>query len=166
MTTYSEERKTAVLQKLLPPLSVPVATLARQEGIARATLYAWRQQALDATSKVQALPAQGTDWSAQARLAVVIETATLSAIEIAAYCREKGLYSEQITAWRQACLASQTSEGNPHSAHLAERRADKKRIHALERELLRKDKALAETAALLVLRKKAQALWDQEAEVK
>ncbi len=60
MKTYSVERKSAVLQKLLPPLSVPVAALARQEGIARATLYAWRKQLLGASPGLQALPAQGS----------------------------------------------------------------------------------------------------------
>ena len=37
-----------------------------------------------------------------------------------------------------------------------------KRIRELERELYRKEKALAETAALLVLKKKAQAIWGDE----
>lgn len=166
MKTYSEERKSAVVQKLLPPLCVPIAQLARQEGIARATLYAWRKQASEESPVLLGLPHQGAAWSAQARLAAVIETATLSAIEVAAYCREKGLYSEQIKAWRLAFLASPTREGNSHSGHAAQHRADKKRIGELERELRRKDKALAETAALLVLRKKYQTLWDQDAEVK
>lgn len=99
------------------------------------------------------------DWPAEARLAVVVETATLSAVELATYCREKGLYVEQVAAWRQACLDGQQVANQRRAGEREQTRADKKRIKELERELLRKDKALAETAALLVLRKKMNALW-------
>ena len=101
-------------------------------------------------------------WPAETKLAVVIETATLSEVELSHYCREKGLYPEQVKAWRQACLDGQTTATQLKHAERTQNRADKQRIRELERELNRKDKALAETAALLVLRKKLNALWGND----
>lgn len=159
MTRYSEERKSAVLKKLLPPLNRSVADVAREEGITDVTLYHWRKQARNRGEVVPGNKSVPDDWPAEARLAVVVETATLSVIELAAYCREKGLYVEQVTAWRQACLDGQQVATQRRAGEREQTRADKKRIKELERELLRKDRALAETAALLVLRKKLNALW-------
>ena len=105
------------------------------------------------------------DWPAEARLAVVIATSTLSEVETATYCREKGLYVEQVATWRQACLDGQALSVQQQAVVREQARSDKKRIRELERELLRKDKALAETAALLVLRKKLNALWENDDEV-
>lgn len=164
MIRYSEERKSAVLKKLLPPLNRSVAEVAREEGITDVTLYHWRKQARNRGEVVPGNKSLPDDWPAEARLAVVIETATLSAVEVAAYCREKGLYVEQVAAWRQACLDGQQRDNQRRAGEREQTRADKKRIKELERELLRKDRALAETAALLVLRKKLNALWGSDDE--
>jgi transposase-like protein len=94
----------------------------------------------------------------------VIGTAPLSEIELSEYCRRKGLYPQQVKAWRAACLAGQQSAQVQRQADREQARADKKRIRQLERELQRKDKALAETAALLVLRKKLNAYWGDDSE--
>ena len=98
-------------------------------------------------------------WSSEDKFAVVLETAPLSAVELAEYGRRKGLYVEQIAAWREVCR-----EANAHSAERSrdqreQSRNDRKRIKQLEKELHRKERALAEAAALLILRKKAQAIW-------
>ena len=98
-------------------------------------------------------------WSAEARFAVVLEAAGLSELELGEYCRRKGLYPEHVNAWRQACIAGQRSVQSQQKVDREQSRKDKKRIQQLESELLRKDKALAETAALLVLRKKLNDYW-------
>ena len=141
-----------------------MAAVAREEGITEITLYHWRKQARNRGEVVPGHKSLPDDWPAEARLAVVVETATLSAVELATYCREKGLYVEQVAAWRQACLDGQLVAGQRRADEREQTRADKKRIKELERELLRKDKALAETAALLVLRKKLNALWGSDDE--
>ena len=81
----------------------------------------------------------------------MLETAGLNEAELAEYRRCKGLFIEQITAWRAAC-----QEANGHTARdqREQSKADRKRIKQLEKELLRKEKALAEAAALIILRKK------------
>jgi transposase-like protein len=167
MTGYSAERKAAVLKKLLPPGNLSVAELSRQEGISDVTLYTWRRQAMGRGEVVSWRAQRGAgklpeQWPAEAKLAVVIETAALSAIEQGQYCREKGLYPEQIKAWRQACLDGQVSAVQQLQSERAQARTDRKRIQELERELNRKEKALAEAAALLVLRKKLHALWGED----
>jgi transposase-like protein len=103
-------------------------------------------------------------WPAEAKLAAVIETATLSEVELSQYCREKGLFPEQVKGWRQACLDGQASATQQTQSERVQAKADKKRIRELERELNRKEKALAEAAALLVLRKKLNALWGDDGE--
>ena len=148
MKRYSPERKAAVLDKLLPPHNMTVSALAQQEGISEATLYNWRIQA-----KLEGKPVPGANktteqWSTEARFAVIVETATLSQAELGEYCRRKGLYPEQIAQWKQDFLQTP-----PPDTRQSQKQAQKE-IKGLKRELARKEKALAEAAALLVLRKK------------
>ena len=79
--------------------------------------------------------------------------------EFSVYCRERGLYPEQIRAWREACEQANDWDRTQNKRLKESRKADEKRIKELKQELRYKEKALAETAALLVLRKKAQAIW-------
>ena len=162
MPRYSEERKASVLKKLLPPHNLPIAEVSEMEGISEATLYNWRTQA-----KEQGVPVPGSgktsnNWSAEAKFAVVVETALMNESELSEYCRSKGLYPEQVKEWKQACIQGQLSEAERKKQEREQAKEDKKKIKALERELKRKEKALAETAALLVLRKKYNALWGEK----
>jgi transposase-like protein len=161
MKRYSAERKAAILKQLLPPLNRPVAEVARQENISDVTLYTWRKQVRD---RGQIMPGSESSqqWSAEARVAVVAETLTLSEVELSEYCRKKGLFPEQVKAWKETCLDGHRSSAKSSSAAREESRRDRKKIRALEKELHRKEKALAETAALLVLRKKLNAFWDEK----
>ena len=90
---------------------------------------------------------------------MVIETAALNEAELAEYCRRKGLFVEQIQAWKVACLRGTKDADAAQSASREQTKHYRKRIRELERDLRHKEKALAETAALLVLRKKAEAIW-------
>jgi len=156
---YSLERKEAVLKRMLPPHNRPIPQLAEEEGISAATLYLWRTQA---RAQGRLLPDGATGpegWRAREKFAAVVETAALSEVEVAEYCRKRGLYPEQIMAWRTACEQATDGEAARSRTIRELTQADKRRIKDLERELARKEKALAETAALLTLRKKAQAIW-------
>lgn len=96
---------------------------------------------------------------------MVLETAGLNTAELGEYCRARGLLAEQITVWRDACRTANASAVEQAREQRQQSKDDKKRIGALEKELRRKEKALAEAAALLILRKKAQAIWgDKEDE--
>lgn len=160
----SPERKEAILKKLLPPVSRSVALLAREEGVSEQTLYNWRNQLNAQGPTVPVSRQKPDDWSGEAKLAVVIETAPLSEAELSQFCREKGLLVEQVKAWRSACIMGTMSNVQRKAADKKQARDDKKRIKQLERELNRKEKALAEAAALLVLRKKLRAYYGEEDE--
>lgn len=101
-------------------------------------------------------------WSNEEKFAVVLETAALPEADLNQYCREKGLYPEQVKQWKQACIAGNTVKDKRNTKITAEQQSDKKRIKELERELRRKEKALAESAALLVLGKKFDAYWEEK----
>jgi transposase len=90
-----------------------------------------------------------------ARLQAVI-TATMDEASRSAWCREQGLYPAELDAWKQDAIAGL---GEPRAASAAEAREDRRRVREWERELHRKDKALAETGALLVRSKKLSAVF-------
>ena len=162
MTRYSRERKEAVLKKLLPPFNATVAEIARQEDISIQTLYAWRDKAKKAGVPVPGKSPTTEDWSAETKLAVVLETTVLTESELGEYCRKKGLYPEQVKRWKEESLSGfQSSQAQNKTARI-QAKADREEIKALKKELRIKEKALAETAALLVLRKKLSALWEED----
>lgn len=163
MARYSEEFKESIIQKMMPPNNVSVSQLVHDTGISDATLYTWRKKAV---SKGIPVPGDGKNpdqWTPETKLAVIIETATLNEAEMAEYCRKKGLFTEQIQQWKAAFINSVSSQPDSQpkqrKAMSDEQKKDKQTIKKLERELNRKDKALAETAALLVLTKKAREIW-------
>jgi transposase-like protein len=138
-----------------------MSALARETGIAEGTLYRWRNAAKPNGGTVVVTKKQSEKHSAAQKFAIVMEAVSLNEAELAEYCRKKGLYPEQVKAWR--AQAEKAMAGGVVSAK--ELRAavatEKKRNQELERELRRKEKALAETAALLTLRKKAAAIWGE-----
>jgi len=159
MKRYSAERKESVIRKMMPPHNIPIPRLVKETGISDVTLYNWRKQA---RLEGIAVPADGKNpeqWSSEDKFAIVLEAASLNEAERAEYCRQKGLYAEQLEAWRRACLQANADSAAQAKAQRGQTKKDRKQIRKLERELRRKEKALAETAALLVLQKKAQAIW-------
>ena len=91
MARYSQERKEAILNKLLPPQNMTVAEVALSEGVSSKTLYHWRDKLRKEGHPVPGKTLTSDEWSAEAKLAVIIETAPMSEAEISQYCREKGL---------------------------------------------------------------------------
>ena len=88
-------------------------------------------------------------WTAEAKLKALVETAGVAEHEVGLYLRREGLYSHQIMAWRAEVI--EYFETRPKCA----KNARDETIRQLEREILRKDKALAEASALLILQKKS-----------
>lgn len=163
--SYPNERKEAVLNKMLPPQSQAIPALARAEGIAEATLYAWRKAARATGRLLPAGDHAPTGWTSADLFAAVVESLAMNETERSTYCRQRGLYPDQLTHWRQACEQANDWDRSQTKRLQAARKADQQQIKDLERELRRKEKALAETAALLVLRKKAQAIWGEAEDV-
>lgn len=145
-----------------PPNNLAIRQLSLEEGISEATLHKWRAEA---RGKGQLLPdadAGPEGRTSRDKFAAVLETAALNEADLAEYCRKRGLYPAQIAAWRSACEQANDWD-RASTARLGQAtKEEKKRIKDLERDLARKEKALAEAAALLILRKKASAIWGDE----
>ena len=156
---YSPELKEALLRRMLPPNNESISKISKEEGISEQTLRNWRDKA-----RADGIAAPGKDalpdnWSTQDKFLIVVETASMNETELAEYARKKGLYVEQIKAWRDACMNAHGGVANEAARLHKELTESEKERKKLEKELARKEKALAETAALLVLRKKADAVW-------
>ena len=157
--SYSAERKEAVLKKMLPPNNRSIREIAEEEVVSEATLYNWRKAA---RAEGRLLPDGDqalAGWTATDKFAAVVETAALNEAELSAWRRERGLYPEQIRQWREACEQANDWDRTRNERLKQARKTDQQRIKALERELKKKEKVLAETADLLVLSKKAEAIW-------
>lgn len=98
------------------------------------------------------------DWTAAEQLVALQETHGLSGESLQAWCRERGIFAHHLTSWKTAFCA----EGKEAAPGAREVRALKDENGKLKRELVRKEKALAEAAALLILQKKFRALWEDE----
>ena len=160
----TEEYKKAVLRKMLKS-DLSDRQFAIEEGIAFSTLHKWKSKYHLDTSPEKPEPEQSDRWSPEAKFSVVLETAPLSEIEIGEYCRRKGIYPEQLELWKHACIQGNMKSTEHKKQIESASKSDKKRIKELERELARKDKALAEAAALLLLQKKLDALWNKSEDV-
>ena len=157
--TYPRELKEAVLDKLFNS-DLSFRQISEEMGIPRATLHGWKKRYM-IKEDPDALKTLAENWSAEEKFAAVLHTATLSEVELNSYCRETGLYPGQIKSWREACIRGNNPQAK-HAHRTSAYREGKRKIQALERELNRKEKALAEMAALLVLRKKYDALWEDK----
>jgi DNA-binding transcriptional MerR regulator len=139
---------------LLPPESAAIEVVSREIGVSVDTLERWRAQAL-------AQPTQQRTWTAAARFDAVLTTAAMDEATKNAWCREHGVYPQELAAWRQSATQA-LAEPTEARATPQQTKHDKHRIKELERELRRKDKALAEAAALLVLSKKVAAIFSKD----
>ena len=162
MKQYSDEFKSSIIAKMLPPNSVPVPDLARDTGVPKDTLYSWRIKHRRSNGNTAMKKSSSGSLSSAEKFAIVMETASLNEAELSEYCRRKGLYPEQISAWQEACEHANTATKTDR----AKVTKQTKQIKRLESELRRKDKALAEAAALLVLQKKVQAIWEDSEDEK
>jgi transposase len=162
---YTQERKTAITKRMMPPHNESVAHIAKEEGISEVTLYKWRKEAR--TDGVVATPGNGQTsdkWSSQDKFLIVMETFSMNEVELAEYCRKKGLYREQIEAWKHVCLQANGQALDQSKQLNGVLKEEQKHGKQLEKELQKKEKALAEAASLLLLRKKAQAIWGDDEE--
>ncbi len=159
MSAIPQARKDAILAKMLSPYPPTIRELSRNEGISEATLYNWRKQLRQEGRPVPEHDRTSESWSAQTKFAVVVETIAMSEIELSEYCRAKGLYPDQIKQWREISIAAHIQAGVSNAVELRQNATLRKQNKRLEREVARKDKALAEAAALLILQKKVRALW-------
>ena len=152
---YSSAFKSRMLRRLIGPSAVSANALAREVGVGQTMLSRWLRESrsIEPMSSSQ----KKTRWTGAEKLRVLLEARGLSETDLGALLRREGLHESDLTAWQAAAEAALSP--SRRTAPSPESQRDQRRIHALERELRRKDAALAETAALLVLKKKLQEIW-------
>ena len=159
MNEYTEAFKSKMVRRMLGPRARSATSLASETGVSQAALSRWLVSAKSTLGvmakpepKTSAPPARrAEDWSPEERLRVVVETAHLTDDELGGFLRAEGLHEATLREWRSAALQGLGPQRPARGEH--------KRVRELEKELRRKDKALAEAAALLILQKKVQQLW-------
>lgn len=156
---YTTSVRSSMVRKMSGPGAASATALAEETGIAQPTLSRWLRSAGSVRGVTSPEPKETPsrrpqDWSLEEVLQAVLEASALSGEELGAFLRRKGVHQAHLDAWR-ARLAAAVEGGNKPRR----RSADARRIRALEKELRRKDRALAEAAALLVLQKKIRELW-------
>ena len=117
----------------------------------------YKRQALDGKVSGMTKEKRPQDWTAEERLNVVITCGSLTDDAINQLCREKGIYPHHIKQWKNDFIKSNTAADKPKKH--SDDKQFKNEIKSLQKELNRKNKALAETAALLVLQKKVNVIW-------
>ena len=155
MARYGQAFKDKAVARLLPPESASVQTVSQELSISVATLERWRAEALSR-------PARERAWTARARFEAVLATAAMDEASKSAWCREQGVYPQELEQWRSAATQALADPEDASRENQREKKADRRRIKELERDLRRKEKALAEAAALLVLSKKLEAIFPKD----
>jgi transposase-like protein len=170
---YAEKFKAKIVRRLVGPRAITATQLAKEVGISQATLSKWLRErgrpypvvnsdSEDDGSVVELRrPRRPQDWPAAERLEAVLEASALGEENLGAFLRSKGLHEADLAEWRRAALEALGGDQPGRKA----KPVDAKRFKELEREvkslgadLRRKEKALAEVTALLVLKKKLDAL--------
>jgi transposase len=158
---YSEEFKQSAVQKLLTRGNRTVTDLTRELGISSPTIYQWR----DDFGNVQDMKKSTSPHNrpANEKLKILLEYEGLPLEKRGEFLRKNGIHEENLTEWRSQ-IETALQPVKKSSQERKELGAEKEKVKKLERELHRKDKALAEVSALLILKKKADLLWGSEEE--
>ncbi len=162
--TYSFAFKEQALVKVYSRGERTIESVADELNLKVATLKIWmkRKMKLDRSEQiVETKEKRPQDWRVEEQLLALQESFGLTGEALNAWCREKGLFPHHLTAWRNAFCAEQKTgvEARENKSGIRELKDENDQ---LKRELRRKEKALAEAAALLVLQKKFRALWEDE----
>jgi transposase-like protein len=139
-----------------------IQSVANELNIHLTTLKTWMKQKEQDVKPAPPKSKRPEDWSSEERFTALQKTYNLIGEDLNAWCRERGVFIYQLEQWKTDFCSQGDSVGKREEARIL--RTLKEEKQSLERELLRKDKALAEAAALLVLQKKFRALLGGEVE--
>jgi transposase-like protein len=157
---YTSGFKAKMVQRMSSPDAISAIGLSKEVGVSQSQLSRWLRvartvPAMTKQRRAEHPPQVGASRSAEEKVRIVMAAAALAPGELGAFLRREGVHEAEVEQWRASIL--EALDGG--AAKGPGRSADSKRIKELERELRRKDKALAETAALLVLQKKVREIW-------
>lgn len=158
---YSAAFRSRMVERMVGPRAVSATALAREVGVSQPVLSRWLVKAPTVDGMTPSRKRTEKQWTGAEKWRVVLEASQCSASDLGALLRREGLHEAQVATWRAAAEAALAEPAKPSHAR-AKPSPEALRIQVLERELRRKDAALAETAALLVLKKKVLAIWGDE----
>lgn len=169
ITKYTDSIKSSVLSKALAPNGPSVIELAKEFNIPNSTIHTWLFNMKHKNNKRKPTSQRPKDQSADSKLQAIVDTLGKSEEEQSAYCRTQGIYYNHLEGWKQQILKSLGA--TTVSLDKGSKVKDKENKAAIEKmqgemkqlksDLNRKEKALAELTALLVLKKKADLLWGE-----
>lgn len=161
---YTQEFKEAMIQKILLNPGSSMVSFAREANVPNSTVATWLRNHKKRNGKTVGSRKNKKQWTAEKKFNAVLETTPMSEAEKNEYCRRHGIYPEQLKEWKKDCISGCRKSPDRDYLKKAKQKEQelKRKTLALEKELNRKDKALAEAAALLVLKKKAQAIWGEQ----
>lgn len=166
MQPYNDGFKARMVQRMTGANAISAMALSRDVGVPQVTLSQWLRNARTLGQMTRehgdekGAPRRPKDWTAEERLNAVMDASSLKDSALGEFLRKKGLHEAQIKEWREAIFVALGVDAKRTRGKQAP--GDAKRILQLEKELLRKDRALAEVTALLVLKKKLDALMGVE----
>ena len=156
---YPIQLKEAVLKKVLQG-NKPQHEIAKEFGVGISTIGKWlREYKQNGNIKLKSKEKSPKNWTAEERMSALLKTGSMSAEDRTAWCRKKGIFAHNLDQWKKDAISAMVPKSI--KAQTEKERKYKKEISALKKDLSRKEKALAETAALLVLKKKAQEIWGE-----
>lgn len=166
---YSDGFKARMVRRLVASNAPSATALSREVGVPQPTLSAWLREARslsvmgkDQNEKAEPVPHRSPrSWTAEEKYRAVIDAASVPDRDFGEFLRRKGLHAAQLEEWRKlAADAAQAALGGVQKpARASTSTKDAKRIRELERDLRKKEKALAEVTAILALKKKLELLW-------
>ncbi len=157
---YTEGFKARMIERMVGAENISATALAHEVGVPQPTLSRWlreRPARRFAAMQDKSKRPGGKKWTAEQKLRIVLKATDLSDEELGAFLRREGLHEAQLKEWTEAATRALSSK-----AKSKKKSPEVKRIRELEKELRRKEKALAETAALLALKKQVQEIWGDE----
>lgn len=156
MHQHSLKFRKSTVAKMLRPGGPSVKEMASEIGISTKTLYNWKSSLRKNVE--ESSPKRAQDWSMEQRLQILFQAEKLNENELGAFLRKKGLHSTTLQNWKEEALseAKKKPQGRPRKD--PELVAAQEEIKKLKKDLRRKEKALAEQSALLILQKKVQDL--------
>lgn len=158
-TTYNESFKENAVKQLLSPESRGLKATASKIGIPTSTLYGWKQKHANYSDMKKSKKQSINSWTPEYKLEAIIKTASMSEHEIGEYLRKNGLHASDLESFKEDALAGFKTVGRPKiDPEIVTLKKDKKK---LEKEIKRKDRALAEYSARVILLKKSHEIWGE-----
>jgi transposase len=162
---YTDSFKAKMVQRMSGPNPISAMSLSKEVGVSQSQLSRWLRTAHTlGPMKKKERPSEpvvqsGSSRTAAEKLRIVMAAAALEPGELGEFLRREGVHEAELEQWRAAVLDAAQAALESGGPKTSARGTEAKRIKELERELRRKDKALAEAAALLVLQKKVREIW-------